>query len=99
MSAVISWIKKELVYLKDSFPEILKGFVFFALSVSGFAVGLLLRTLGFDGYIILFGGIITAIFATIILYLFFKKYLKTEESGRPPQKKEKRNKKKDRRYL
>ena len=90
MSAVISWIKKELEYLKDSFPEILKGFVFFVLSISGFAVGILLRTLGFDGYVILFGGIVTAIICTFILYLFFKKYLKTEETERPPQKKGKK---------
>ena len=86
MSSLISWIKKELDYLGDSIPDILRGFVFFLLAFSGFGIALILRYLEFNGTIIASVGIITEGISMFITYLFFKGYLKVSEEKTPDQK-------------
>ncbi|MHA1438496.1 MAG: hypothetical protein ACTSPD_13050 [Promethearchaeota archaeon] len=87
MSAILSWIKKELEYLKDSFIEIIMGFIFFILAFSGLGVALLLRYLEFNGNIIASVGIVTEMIALFLCYFIFKGYLKLEEEVKQTEKK------------
>jgi hypothetical protein len=79
MVSIFSWIKKELVYIKDSFFEIIKGIILVVLASSGLVFALLLRYLGYNGTLITFIGITTEFFALLLCYLLFHKYLKSEE--------------------
>lgn len=85
MASIFAWIKKELVYLKDSFFEIIKGIIFVILASSGLACALLLRYLGFNGTIISFFGIITEFISLLLCYFLFRGYLKSEEKTEPPK--------------
>ena len=87
MVLIFSWIKKELIYIKDSFSEIIKAIILVALSSSGVAFALLLRYLGYNGTIITFVGIITEFISLIICYFLFRNYLKSEEDSEPPRPK------------
>lgn len=90
MASVFSWIKKELVYLKDSFFEIIKGFIFVILASAGLGCALLLRYLGYNGTIISFFGIITEIISLLLCYFLFRGYLKSEEKTEPSKQKGKK---------
>lgn len=83
MVLVFSWIKKELMYLKDSFFEIVKGIILVILASSGLGCALFLRYLGFNGTIITLFGIITEIISLLLCYFLFQGYLKTEEKSEP----------------
>ena len=87
MVLVFSWIKKELIYLKDSFSEILKGFILVILASAGLGCALFLRYLGFNGTIITLFGIITEIISLLLCYVLFRGYLKTEEKTEPSKSK------------
>ena len=87
MVLVFSWIKKELIYLKDSFFEIIKGFILVILASAGLGCALFLRYLGFNGTIITFFGIITEIISLLLCYFLFRGYLKTEEKPEPSKSK------------
>ena len=90
MVSIISWIKKELEILKDSFPQIVQGFILFILFFSGFGCALFLRYQGFNGAIIATAGIIVEAIGIFICYLFFKAYLLEEtEKGSTDKKKRK----------
>jgi len=79
MVSIFSWIKKEIIYIKDSFIEIIKGIILVALSSSGLVFALLLRYLGYNGTIITFFGLISEFIALILCYFLIRKYLKIEE--------------------
>ncbi len=91
MVLVVSWIKKELIYIKDSLAEIIKGIILVALASSGVAFALLLRYLGgYNGTIITFVGIVAEFISLFICYFLFRNYLKSEEkteSSKPKGKK------------
>ena len=92
MSSFFTWIKKELGYIKDSFPEIIKGFILFILAFSGLGCALVLRYLGYNGTIITFLGIATEFVGLILCFFVFKGYLKPREEPGPTKKKEIRTK-------
>ena len=79
MTSIFSWFKKEIVYIKDSFFEILKGFILFILSLSGLACALFLRYLNYDGITITVISIFIEFAALILCYFIFKGYLKPKE--------------------
>ncbi len=87
MASIFSWIKKELVYIKDSFFEIIKGIIFVILASTGLACALLLRYLGYNGTIITFFGIITEFISLLLCYFLFRGYLKSEEKTEPSKPK------------
>ena len=87
MVLVFSWIKKELMYLKDSFSEILKGFILVILASAGLGCALFLIYLGFNGTFITLFGIITEIISLLVCYYLFRGYLKTEEKTEPSKSK------------
>ena len=91
MVSIFSWIKKEIIYIKDSFIEILKGIILVALISSGLVFALLLRYLGYNGTIITFFGLISEFIALILCYFLFRRYLKSEEKTEPSQLKRKKN--------
>ncbi len=79
MTSLISWIKKELGYLKESFMEIVKGFFIFILASSGLGSALSLRYLGYNGTVIIFASIIIEVVSLLVCYFLFKGYLKQPE--------------------
>ncbi|MFX1237678.1 MAG: hypothetical protein ACFFAS_14785 [Promethearchaeota archaeon] len=85
MVKVFSWIKKQLVYLKDSFLEIVKSIVFVFLTLSGLGVAILLRYYDQSGVLIGASAIIVQIIAFIGLYFLFHKYLKVEKESDTPK--------------
>ncbi|MBD3338012.1 MAG: hypothetical protein GF353_02815 [Candidatus Lokiarchaeota archaeon] len=88
----MSWIKKELKYIKKAIPQICQGLILFALAISGLAVALLLRHFGFNGYVIAGGGVLIELIAILLCYILFRTYLKKEEG---PSSVEKGKKKKN----
>ncbi|NVM34196.1 MAG: hypothetical protein HWN81_01290 [Candidatus Lokiarchaeota archaeon] len=87
MVLVFTWIKKELMYLKDSFFEIIKGLILVILASAGLGCALFIRYLGFNGTIITLFGIITEIISLLLCYFLFREYLKTEEKSEPSKSK------------
>ncbi|MFX1309227.1 MAG: hypothetical protein ACFE9M_01585 [Promethearchaeota archaeon] len=81
MSSVLSWIKKEIVYIKDSFFEIIKALFLVVLASSGLGFALILRYLGYNGTIISFVSIIAEIISLLLCYYLLRGYLKTEEKA------------------
>ena len=79
MVVLYSWIKKELIYLKDSFFEIIKAFVIVILASSGFGCALFLRYQGFNGTIITFTSLVVEFVSLILCYFMFRGYMKSEE--------------------
>ena len=71
----MSFVKKEIRYIKDSFTQILKALIVFILFSSGLFVALLLRSIGTNGTIISFVSIISEIITLILCYLLLKKYI------------------------
>ncbi len=82
----MSWLKKELEYIKDSFSQIIKGFILFVCATSGLVCALLLRNLGYDGTIIAFTGIVVEAIGLFLSYLFFQKHFTPEEEDDTMQK-------------
>ncbi len=78
MPSVFSWIKREIVYIKDSFKEIVKSFIIFALASSGLVIAILLRYLGYNGTVITFFGLIIEFISLFLCYLLLKGYLKSK---------------------
>jgi len=85
MVILFSWIKKELIYLKDSLFEIIKAFIIVILVSSGFGCALILRYIGFNGTIITFISIILEIVSLILCYLMIRVYIKSEEESESPK--------------
>jgi hypothetical protein len=90
MSSALTWIKKELEFLKDSIPQILKSFILFLLVFSGLGIAIMLRIMGYNGVIITLGGIVIEGVALVLLYIFLKGYFQEtsrEKDKIPPAKK------------
>jgi len=79
MPSIFSWIKKELIYIKDSFKEIVKGFIIFALVSSGLVCAIILRYLGYNGTEITFFSLAVELISLFLCYLLLKGFLKSEE--------------------
>lgn len=75
----MSWIKKELAYLKDSFPQVIKGFLLFFLISSGLGLAILLNLFNLNGTVIAFISVIIQIIALILSYFLVRKYFKEKQ--------------------
>lgn len=71
----MSYVKKEIRYIRDSFSQILKAFIIFILFSSGLFVAILLRNIGINGTMISFVSIICEIISIILCYFLLKKYI------------------------
>jgi hypothetical protein len=80
MVVLFSWIKKELIYIKDSFFEIIKAIILAILATSGFACAIFLRFQGYNGTIITLVSLIVEFIALFLCFFIFKGYLKSEET-------------------
>ncbi|MHA2282927.1 MAG: hypothetical protein ACXAC5_18955 [Promethearchaeota archaeon] len=89
MASVFSWIKRELVYIKDSFKEIVKGFIIFALASSGLVIAILLRYFGYNGTVITFFGLVIEFISLFLCYLLLKGYLRSKDDQEKSEGKEK----------
>jgi len=90
MSSLFSWIKKELAYIKDSFMDIIRGFIVFILASSGLGVAILLRYLEFNGHVITFFGLIVEFISLFFCYFLLRGYLKSKEELEVSKPKEKK---------
>ncbi|MFO8019316.1 MAG: hypothetical protein R6U96_11815 [Promethearchaeia archaeon] len=79
MTSILTWFKKEVVFLKDSIPLILKACVLFLLIFSGLGISIFLRVSGFNGVIISLGGIVVEALGIIVLYFFLNGYFQQVE--------------------
>jgi len=80
----MSGVKTGLGYIKDSFSQILKGFILFILATSGLGFAVLLRNFGYNGSTIAFAGIVLEAIALILSYILLRKYvtIKEEDKGK-----------------
>lgn len=85
----MSWIKRELSYIKDSFSQIIQALILFLLASLGLLSALYLRFLGLNGTIISFMGIIVEIVALVLLLFLFKKHLLIKEEAKEESLKKK----------
>jgi hypothetical protein len=85
----MSGLKTGLGYIKDSFSQILKGFILFVLATSGLGIAILLREFDFNGSAIASTGIILEAIGLILSYILLRKYvtLKEEEDIKKKEKK------------
>jgi len=85
----MSGLKTGLGYIKDSFSQILKGFILFVLVTLGLGFAVLLKYLGYNGSIIASIGITLEAIGLILSYLLLRKYvtLKEEEDGNKKERK------------
>ncbi|MFX1275912.1 MAG: hypothetical protein ACFFBP_06695 [Promethearchaeota archaeon] len=81
MVSILTWIKNQITYFIKSIPDIIKGLILFILIVSGLSFAILLRLLDQGGIVISIVGIFIEIFAIILIYFLFRKYLKSEEKS------------------
>ena len=75
----MSYVKKEIRYIRDSFSQILKAFIIFILFSSGLFVAILLRNIGINGTMISFVSIISEIISIVLCYFLLKKYIVVTE--------------------
>jgi hypothetical protein len=75
----MSWIKKELGYIKDSLSQIINAIFLFFLASSGLLCALYLRLLDLNGTIISFVGILIELLALVLTYLLLKRYINIKE--------------------
>ena len=83
----MSWIKKELNYLKDSLSQIINGFLLFILVSSGLGCAILLNYFELNGTIIAFLSVILQVIALILSYFLVRKYFKKDEKRLEDNKK------------
>ncbi|MFW9877191.1 MAG: hypothetical protein ACFFG0_29220 [Candidatus Thorarchaeota archaeon] len=79
MSLLFSWIKKEFDYIKNSFIDIIRGFVVFILASSGLLAAIILRYLEFNGTIITFFSLIVEFLSLFLCYFLLREYIKSKE--------------------
>jgi putative flippase GtrA len=75
----MSWIKKEIIYLKDSIPQIVNGFLISLLVSSGLGCAILLNLININGTVIAFLSIIIQVIALIMSYFLVRKYFDEKE--------------------
>jgi len=91
MPAIISWIKRQFQYLKDSLPDIIRSLIFFGLAFSGLVCALILRQLGYNGALIATVSVSVELVGMILCYIIFKSFTKPlDETQSPSIKKGKR---------
>lgn len=83
----MSGVKTGLGYIKDSFSQILKGFILFILATSGLGFAILLRDLGYNGSTIAFAGIILEAIGLILSYILLLKYVTIKEEDKEKEQK------------
>jgi hypothetical protein len=83
----MSGLKTGLGYIKDSFSQILKGFILFVLATSGLGVAILLREFDFNGSTIASTGIILEVIGLILSYILLRKYVTLKEEVKKKEKK------------
>jgi len=86
----MSGLKTGLGYIKDSFSQILKGFILFMLATSGLGLAVFLRYLGYNGDTIAFAGIILEAIGLILSYILLRKYVTVKEEDKEKEQKGKR---------
>lgn len=77
----MSGLKTGLGYIKDSFSQILKGFILFIFATSGLGFAILLRHLNYNGSTIASAGIILEAIGLVLSYLLLRKYVSQKEEG------------------
>jgi ABC-type antimicrobial peptide transport system permease subunit len=82
----MSWIKKEIVYLKDSLPQLINGIVIFLLVSSGLGFALLLNLFNLNGTVIAFISVIIQIIALILSYFLVRKYFTEKQPNQVERK-------------
>jgi len=75
----MSWIKKEIHYLKDSIPQIAYGFLIFLLVSSGLGCAILLNSININGTVIAFVSVVIQLIALIMSYFLVRKYFNEKE--------------------
>lgn len=75
----MSFVKKEIGYIKDSFSQILRAFIIFVLFSSGLFCALFLRLIGINGTFITFISISIEIIMLIISYFLLKRFIEPAE--------------------
>ena len=75
----MSWIKREVNYLKDSIPQIAYGFLIFLLVSSGLGFAILLNFININGTVIAFTSVIIQLIALILSYFLVRKYFIEKE--------------------
>jgi hypothetical protein len=75
----MSWIKKEVSYIKESLNQIINAFLLFFLTSSGLGFAILLNYLNLSGSIIAFLSVMVQLIALILSYLLFRRYFSEKE--------------------
>jgi hypothetical protein len=75
----MSGLKTGLGYIKDSFSQILKGFILFVLASSGLGIAVFMRDFGFNGSTIASIGIIIEALGLILCYMLLRKDVTIKE--------------------
>ncbi|TFG23778.1 MAG: hypothetical protein EU532_13175 [Promethearchaeota archaeon] len=75
----MSFVKKEIGYIRDSFSQILRAIFIFVLFSSGLICALLLRLVGTNGTFISFISITIEIIMLIISYFLLNNFIETTE--------------------
>ena len=75
--------------IKDSFSQILKGFILSILATSGLGFAVLLRIFGYNGSTIAFAGIVLEAIGLILSYLLLRKYVTIKEEDKGQEQKRK----------
>lgn len=73
--------------IKDSFSQILKGFILSILATSGLGFAVLLRFFGYNGSTIAFGGIVLEAIGLILSYILLRKYVTIKEEDKEKEQK------------
>lgn len=84
----MSWLKKELNYIKESIPQIINGFLLFLLVSSGPGVAIFLNFLDQNGTIIAFLSFVIELLSLIASYFLVRKHFIDKEEVSKIQKKE-----------
>ena len=75
----MSFLKKEIGYIKDSFSQIFRALIIFILFSSGLFCALSLRLIGINGTFISFISITIELIALIITYFLLKNFIEPAE--------------------
>ncbi|MHA1670897.1 MAG: hypothetical protein ACTSV5_09995 [Promethearchaeota archaeon] len=81
----MSWIKKEVGYIKDSITQIVKALLIAILLSSGLALAIFLRFLGTNGTIITFISIGVECGALILCHFLLRAYIKSDDEKKTNQ--------------
>jgi len=83
----MSELKTGLGYIKDSFSQIVKGFILSILATSGLGFAILLKYFGYNGSTIAFAGIVLEVIGLILSYILLRKYVTIAEEDKGKEQK------------